>query len=1266
MDGERVRARETVKDTIEDMSPSSGLKDDMSAFFDKEFYNSQVQGGVPLDAIEHYSQVGWKLGLDPSPTFSTSSYLEDYPDVRDDGKSPLRHYVSHGLAEGRTPKPSKRISKAAKILLASGEVDVSVVVLIERTYKPIREKSNVTGAQNLLERYLAEGWKNESQRSLHSRLEWAAQGPSKREQLSKTEVLKILAAAQKYISNQELFDNLKAVINVEYYERRCEAIGILSHADLDIDIVSHYFAVGRHFRISATPLFDISLYIDAANELAVDRVDPADALIHYFYKGENLGIRPCALFCPSYYDAVNSVDACSPLVHYITQGARKGNQPSVAFWGDWYCAKHKVDAVNPLVHFYQSGINEELCPNPLFDAEWYRTHYCVPADVSAMKHYVTKGFLKDFAPTILINVEHIKRQLIERRFSQLASETVVESYLRNAREINPHVLFDTAYYLMRHDRLAKIAQPLFHYFSTSRIDPKFPSPYFSDQAYYDARPDTVQYGHPALIHYLRSGFHEDVRVHPLVDHNYLRANLPNSGNLTPLEAFMSNVLDERTPLRPVSSQLDSQNKSKWHPVILDVEAAAAKCGGIDMAGIKVGIFAHVFYVNLLSEIIEFACNVRADSVLLVTTDTLAKRLTIVALLESSGLLKWEVRVVENRGRDIAPSFLGFADQMDLFDYGVHIHTKRSKHYGQSFDQWRKYLFSQNGGSPERVEAILRVFEANPTLGALAPADFGPIRKLISWGHNQSMVEALLALAGRQESLGDVSLEFPSGSMFWFRTRALRGLYRAGLQKYHFEPEDGQVDGTLSHAIERAFFMLVETEGYDWARFYNGNRLGGYLVTDEVRFARSRLLPPHRTRSLLAVRSPEVEPFYCRAIANMRPRLNLLIPTCDLQLGYAGVSEAIRQFRAIGDKLGSRFDLRIIVTDTPFTNMTVPPQDFTAFDSLVEDSDMALVPGYRRRAEPLGLRRNDCFVVSAWWNAKQAFEILDEQASIYGNDGFHRIIYLIQDFEPGFYAWSTRWALAESTYRNPEKTIAVYNTPLLAEFMTARFQFSMAKVYRPMINEKLLIAAKDQVAFRNREKIVLLYARPHAERNCLDMIDAIVCSCIEQDPSFWSDWRFLAIGESFQSNLLRCRAIEVLGRLSLDEYREHLAKAKLGVCIMISPHPSYPPLEMAAGGMRVLTNSHDSKNLAFIHENIESFNTFIPSSLADRLKAMALETKAPGKALVDWFFDGQNNLDEVADAVASEVQRDLSNSVGNLNTNAVSEKAASRRRSSFRS
>lgn len=53
----------------------------------------------------HYSLLGWRLGISPTPLFSGEFYLRNRPDVRRAKINPLRHFVTHGWREGCNPHP---------------------------------------------------------------------------------------------------------------------------------------------------------------------------------------------------------------------------------------------------------------------------------------------------------------------------------------------------------------------------------------------------------------------------------------------------------------------------------------------------------------------------------------------------------------------------------------------------------------------------------------------------------------------------------------------------------------------------------------------------------------------------------------------------------------------------------------------------------------------------------------------------------------------------------------------------------------------------------------------------------------------------------------------------------------------------------------------------------------------------------------------------------------------------------------------------------
>lgn len=75
-----------------------------SIYFDSEWYKKNyLYDEINTDPIYHYLTKGWLLGYNPSLTFITEAYLENYPDVKKAQRNPLVHFIFHGMREKRQP-----------------------------------------------------------------------------------------------------------------------------------------------------------------------------------------------------------------------------------------------------------------------------------------------------------------------------------------------------------------------------------------------------------------------------------------------------------------------------------------------------------------------------------------------------------------------------------------------------------------------------------------------------------------------------------------------------------------------------------------------------------------------------------------------------------------------------------------------------------------------------------------------------------------------------------------------------------------------------------------------------------------------------------------------------------------------------------------------------------------------------------------------------------------------------------------------------------
>lgn len=163
---------------------------------------------------------------------------------------------------------------------------------------------------------------------------------------------------------------------------------------------------------------------------------------------------------------------------------------------------------------------------------------------------------------------------------------------------------------------------------------------------------------------------------------------------------------------------------------------------------------------------------------------------------------------ENRGRDILPFLKIFNLIYPLnYQYVCKIHSKKSLHR-EDGDKWRYHLVNGLIGSSDTIAENLNKL-SNPKAGILVPN--GNILAYKDWiGSNHKMVEEF-ALKNNIKMIQDFT--FPSGSMFWFKPVVFKQLYQT-IDFTLFKAENGQLDGTMAHTIERIFGLLCHTNGYD--------------------------------------------------------------------------------------------------------------------------------------------------------------------------------------------------------------------------------------------------------------------------------------------------------------------------------------------------------------------------------------------------------------------------------------------------------------------
>ena len=328
-----------------------------------------------------------------------------------------------------------------------------------------------------------------------------------------------------------------------------------------------------------------------------------------------------------------------------------------------------------------------------------------------------------------------------------------------------------------------------------------------------------------------------------------------------------------------------------------------------------------------------------------------------------------------------------------------------------------------------------------------------------------------------------------------------------------------------------------------------------------------------------------------------PRLNLLLPTLNPARLFGGAKTALD----LSDALAPFIARHRIITVTPVSNAglagLVGFQLVKAADDSPYSRQVVAIP--RGEETTLAVGPEDIFLATFWTTAELAVRIATWQAVEFSQP-IRPFGYLVQDFEPGFYPWSAQWALARRTYAGDVPTIAVINTSLLRDHLAGEgirfaaeytFEPRLATTLRPFLDEPP----------RERARRIVVYGRPETPRNAFPLVVDGLREWARTDPKS-RGWKIVSAGRKHLSiDIAPGLRLKSLGKLELAAYGGLLRESAVGLSLMISPHPSYPPLDMAHLGMLVATNRFAAKDLSTWHQNIRSLASLSAEGIAAALR-----------------------------------------------------------------
>ena len=237
-------------------------------------------------------------------------------------------------------------------------------------------------------------------------------------------------------------------------------------------------------------------------------------------------------------------------------------------------------------------------------------------------------------------------------------------------------------------------------------------------------------------------------------------------------------------------------------------------------GKKIALLMHLYFMDLLDSSYEYASAVPDFADIYITTDSEEHKTKIIERFKSIPCGKLEVRVIENRGRDVASILIGLQDVLPHYEIACFFHDKKAGQVtpgsvGDSFG----YKCSKNVlYNSAFVYRVLETFSENPRLGLLVPPEpnhgiyFSTLGQ--EWSGNyditKRLAEQLEVCVPMSEEKSPVA---PLGSVFWFRTEALKRLHEFPWKYEDFPEEPLPVNGTISHAIERIRPYVAQQAGF---------------------------------------------------------------------------------------------------------------------------------------------------------------------------------------------------------------------------------------------------------------------------------------------------------------------------------------------------------------------------------------------------------------------------------------------------------------------
>ncbi len=232
-------------------------------------------------------------------------------------------------------------------------------------------------------------------------------------------------------------------------------------------------------------------------------------------------------------------------------------------------------------------------------------------------------------------------------------------------------------------------------------------------------------------------------------------------------------------------------------------------------------------------------------------------------------------------------------------------------------------------------------------------------------------------------------------------------------------------------------------------------------------------------------------------------------------------------------------------------------------TLEQEVQFVFAPFFDDRYE-IDITQDDLFLTTSWWTTQATLSSVSAQ----------KVIYLLQEDERMFYPFGDERLRAEAVMGRSDIQFLI-NTQLLFDHLVLEgFDHlkNCGQWFEPAFasaNSKVNLPITKASGSKRR---FFFYARPNNPRNLfhlgLQVIEKAVCEGV-LDPKLWE---LVLVGKDIPNLVFAGEVVPLrLENLNWQEYVSMVTSIDLGLSLMSTPHPSYPPLDLANAGAVVVTN-----------------------------------------------------------------------------------------------